>query len=322
MARLSADFTNTLNLKDAEGEAIQPKEIWAALEVGGAEIGDRSKVSDGTMVQLLLASDASIATYLTLAYTGDENPITTIYKDLPISSLSSDGSVSSLSNYFRGITTAASEGLIEPNATIGNIGDDGIFGTVGIGTASPETKLHIRNGDVLLSNGQSYFIKNTTGTNVKVMGLSPSNNITIGNTSVNDMNLYGGSGRLRFHTSAVSPFMTALNNGNVGINTASPETKLHIRNGDVLLSNGQSYFIENTTGTNVKVMGLSPSNNITIGNTSVNDMNLYGGSGNLRFHTSAVSPFMAALNNGNVGIGTTNPGAYKLAVDGTIGCRE
>ena len=84
-----------------------PRKIWAALEVGGAEIGDRSKVSDETLVQLLLASDASIATYLTLVYEGDDNPITTIYKNLPISSLSSDGSGSSLSKYFSAVAAGA-----------------------------------------------------------------------------------------------------------------------------------------------------------------------------------------------------------------------
>ncbi len=155
VARVSADFTKTLNLKDAEGEAIQPKEIWAGIEVGGAEIGDRTKVSDGTLVQLLLASDASIATYLTLAYTGDSNPIATIYKDLPISSLSSDGSESSLSNYFNAVVTGASEGLIEPNGlsgtndwfpmTTGNgiYYNYGIQRKVGIGTTTPDASFEV-----------------------------------------------------------------------------------------------------------------------------------------------------------------------------------
>src|SRR5690606_16241100 len=38
----------------------------------------------------------------------------------------------------------------------------------------------------------------------------------------------------------------------------------------------------------------------------------------IQFHTDGVS----FINGGNVGIGTTNPGAYKLAVEGTIGARK
>ncbi len=104
VARIAANFTEKLAINSDPKSAANTKEIWAGIEVGGTEIGDRTKVSDETLVQLLLASDASISTYLTLAYTGDANPITTIYKDLPISSLASDGSGSSLSNYFRAVT--------------------------------------------------------------------------------------------------------------------------------------------------------------------------------------------------------------------------
>lgn len=80
VARVSADFTNKLNISD-DSESVKIKEIWAGIEVDGFEIGDRTQVADETLVQLLLASDASIATYLTLDYEGDENPIAAIYRD-------------------------------------------------------------------------------------------------------------------------------------------------------------------------------------------------------------------------------------------------
>ena len=85
VARFKVDFTNKLNLDNATDEAKQPKEIWAELSINDTVIGDRTRIPDEPMVQLLLASDASISTYLTLAYTGDGNPITSIYRDLPLS---------------------------------------------------------------------------------------------------------------------------------------------------------------------------------------------------------------------------------------------
>ena len=154
MARVSADFTKTLNLKDADGEAIQPKEIWAALEVGGGEVGERSKVSDETLVQLLLASDASISTYLTLVYEGDDNPISTIYKEIPTTTLASDGSGLSLKDYFSAVATAGTERTITPNG----LTDDNnwypagnniyyIHGKVGVGTDSPDRQFHLSSND-------------------------------------------------------------------------------------------------------------------------------------------------------------------------------
>jgi hypothetical protein len=61
------------------------------------------------------------------------------------------------------------------------------------------------------------------------------------------------------------------------------------------------------------------------------DVILFAPSGSIRFATEpSVAPEpdgvihekMTILQNGNVGIGTTNPGSYKLAVEGRIGARE
>jgi len=155
VARVKAEFTETLNLKDDLGEPIKPKELWAALEVDGAEVGARTKVSDDTLVRLLLNSDASLATYLTLAYEGDDNPIATIYKDLPISLTSSDGSKKSLSNYFSAVVAGTVGG--ETRGGLGSLTDPNnwwpsganiyyAYGNVGIGTSMPAVKLHIDMG--------------------------------------------------------------------------------------------------------------------------------------------------------------------------------
>lgn len=44
--------------------------------------------------------------------------------------------------------------------------------------------------------------------------------------------------------------------------------------------------------------------------------------GNTTAESPYQSPWMVFKNNGNIGIGTTNPGTYKLAVEGTIGARK
>lgn len=58
---------------------------------------------------------------------------------------------------------------------------------------------------------------------------------------------------------------------------------------------------------------------------------VYGNGANLEYgyiggNTSEISPFnspwMVFKGNGNIGIGTSNPGTYKLAVEGTIGARK
>jgi hypothetical protein len=147
VARVRAEFTEKLNLTDAQGESIKPEELWIALAVGDEEVGLRTKVSDEAMVQLLLNSDASIATYLTLVYEGDDNPIATIYKDLPMSTITGGGSYSSLKDYF---TVVASTGEATLNADTRAdywlAGTGGIYysGNVGVNNTAPNRDISVK----------------------------------------------------------------------------------------------------------------------------------------------------------------------------------
>ena len=291
VARVSADFTKALNLKDAEDEAIQPKEIWAGIEMGGAEIGDRTKVSYETLVQLLLSSDASIATYLTLAYEGDDNPITTIYKDLPISSLSSDGFGSSLNNYFKAVTAGASEGVIEPNSTSSpywdKLGSNIYFndGRVGIGTMSPRTLLHVKGSSP--SNISRFMQDNASGHGLYVRTQGSGTQFAL---------------RVDVNAAAKTPF-AVLNNGNVGIGTRSPGTLLHVKGSSP--SNISRFMQDNASGHGLYIRTQGSGTQFAL---------------RVDVNAAAETPFIV-LNNGNVGIGTRSP-IYELTVNGTIRAKE
>lgn len=101
---------------------------------------------------------------------------------------------------------------------------------IGIG-ASPVSgnKLYV-SGDILTPNNNYYRTKDSGGTVRNVFGVSTANNMLVGNPSLVDLNLYGGTGVVKIHTSEVSPAITIANNGdttvvgNIKIGSATVET--------------------------------------------------------------------------------------------------
>ena len=255
VARVNAEFTGKLNV----GES-QPREIWAAIEVGGAEIGDRAKVSDETLVRLLLASNASIASYLTLVYEGDDNPIATIYKDLPLSAISGNSSESDLSAYFSAIPTVVASGEASATADTraANWIDSGsnvyiTGGRVGIGTSNPGSNLHVFVGT---SGGTPYpgaaitfeddisayfqFLSSSAGYNAFMFG-DPAD-IEAGAIYYNHL-----TDTLDFRTNGHVPRLLIDASGNVGIGTTNPTYPLcvngTIRAKEIIVDTGWSDFV-------------------------------------------------------------------------------
>jgi uncharacterized protein YaiE (UPF0345 family) len=114
--------------------------------------------------------------------------------------------------------------------------------------------------------------------------------------------------RLNFYNSTSGDALSITGDGKIGIGTTTPEEKLTV-----------------VTGTN--------SNGITHSDGTIKLTTYVGGATNgayfgtltnhpLSFYTNNSPAQMTLLQNGNVGIGTTNPGTFKLAVNGSIRAKE
>ena len=199
---------------------------------------------------------------------------------------------------------------------------------VGIGTTSPNSKLHLL-GD-FICDGKLTFNKGRSGNNGMgiIEGFDEHHAIYLrGNrTSValNEMHFYEYGDFVFSNNGAISSQTEKVRikaDGNVGIGTSSPQYKLDIRNSGSCHLN----IYGGATGSTAQIR-LSGNNN----NTS--DPLLYLGAGQAN-STNCVyvisrydhpllflqnnSEVMRIHDNGNVGIGTTNPGE-KLSVNGSI----
>ena len=119
-----------------------------------------------------------------------------------------------------------------------------------------------------------------------------------------DIGINGGTRTMSWHE-----------DGKVGINTTSPEEKLHVI-GSTLISNNEFYKVEGTTGTNYKIAGLTNGNVIQIGAIDYTSAGtIFAGGDNISITTGGASGStrMKIDSSGNVGIGTTSPGTLHSA---------
>jgi hypothetical protein len=133
---------------------------------------------------------------------------------------------------------------------------------------------------------------------------------------------------------------TYVTSGNVGIGMETPGTNLDIYNSQDTSGLASVLRLESYTNTSNEGPGIDFVSrwigaypNWVVGRIgSIYDTSGGSNRGALVFYTnndnnanegiSGTSEKMRILGNGNVGIGTTNPGSYKLAVEGKIGARE
>jgi len=177
-------------------------------------------------------------------------------------------------------------------------------GNVGIGTTSPESKLHVAGGDVLISNGQYYTAESTTGGNYKLAGLTSGNVIVIGAIDYTSAGtIFAGGDNVSITTGGVAGSSRIYINstGNVGIGTTSPTNKLQVTGGRTYLETGNEIYTLgiSRSGANAYYLGVSNSS-----------------SPDLYFSNNAGTTRVTLTDAGNVGIGTTSP-SYNLHIVGT-----
>jgi hypothetical protein len=201
-------------------------------------------------------------------------------------------------------------------------------GNVGIGTTSPNNKLHIRN--TAGSGVQTPVLQLTdTGSalnNGAVIDFSYATT-NILNARIGALSVVGGGGALTFAVAAsdgaaTSEYMRITKAGNVGIGTTSPVEKVYVSDGlnefginpTTLASpfnavNGTSLDFRFTANGNTNARFAAIVGALDAGSAGNN-------SGHLEFWTAptgsgnpAIVERMRILTNGNVGIGTTSPTA-------------
>jgi hypothetical protein len=183
-------------------------------------------------------------------------------------------------------------------------------GWVGIGDVSPNQKLHVSGGNMLLENATGYIYVNATNTTSGQAGIQFQKNGTarkslyINNT--ND-NFYIVDNPTTHIDLSIEP------SGDVGIGTNAPAEKLHIYSGDMMLENSAAYFKMKATNS-VGYSGLMFYNHTSVYERAITYNNA---SDRIDFYNAPNSHYdLTILDNGNIGMGTTAPAA-ELDINGS-----
>jgi len=181
-------------------------------------------------------------------------------------------------------------------------------GNVGIGTTNPLAKLEVNSGNILVRN----LLSNTDNESSIMIAHSINyNNYDTFGTSIRTITQSAGYNTYGIQFFTMESFLTGQTekiriqgNGNVGIGTLNPTSKLEL--------------INSTAGiTSFKSVGIN--GYVSIDNVGSGE-NYYSANKFQEFQINGV-PKMRINSDGNIGIGTTNP-LNKLDVNGTIHSKE
>lgn len=215
-------------------------------------------------------------------------------------------------NYYDG-TTENSLRLDGSNFRVINNGSERMridsSGRVGIGTSNPGGKLEINGGTGVATSGGTLIVRQDGNTSSDGIALTSSNGVS--------HRMYkNASGTFLMGPSSNAEAFALDLSGNVGIGTTSPDTKLHVE-GNLLVdayNQGEDNGIFLREGfltidqPSITVWDMSNSG------ASPDGLSINANDG-IRFRENGGE--VARFKDGNFGIGTTNPGTFKLDVAGS-----
>jgi hypothetical protein len=208
------------------------------------------------------------------------------------------------------IAADSGQGFFAAGVSVGGFNtppNNGLYvsGKVGIGTSSPDVKLHVTGGSsVQLTQGGTFVVGEITDKNLAM----DNNNIQARNNgSAGTLFLNKNGGDININSGGLF-FQSADNR--LGIGTTTPDVKLHVTGGSsVQLNQGGTFVIGQTTDNNLAM----DNNNIQARNNgSAGTLFLNKNGGDININSGGL--FFQSANN-RLGIGTTTPDV-KLHVTG------
>ena len=213
-------------------------------------------------------------------------------------------------------------------------GDGAISGLGDIDGHDLETNTLVVSGDTTLApqavGRASLFVDESTNT-VGINTTTPASNvflevadatdpvISLNNTAHGALQLGCNSSRGYIGTSTAHAFrlrsngtdrVSILSNGDVGINTSNPVSKLHVAQGDISVDNNKGIYGQQTDGNFRRILHIGTNNS-----TYVNARAVESTTDELRFQTNRTDRVILK-NDGKFGIGTSDP-ANELSLVGT-----